>query len=71
MPATIPFDSIEPLTIIRLWHKFKDECRGLGPIMADVRAGKIEGVKPDATGRCYIVTDEPAALAAIKKKAGK
>ena len=65
--SAILFDTIEPLTIIRLWHRFKDECRGLGPIMADVRAGKIEGVKPDATGRYFIVTDELAALAAMRR----
>lgn len=65
--SAILFDSIEPLTIIRLWHRFKDECRGLGPIMADVRAGKIAGVKPDPTGHCFIVTDELAALVSMRK----
>lgn len=52
-----------------LWNRHRRECRGAGSIMDDARQGKLPGVQPDARGVSFVVTDENAALAAMRKEA--
>lgn len=52
------------LSLVQLWHSHKAECRPLGPIMADARAGRLPGVEP--IGNSFKVTDEATALEALR-----
>lgn len=58
-----------PLSLMGLWLRHRDDCRPVGDIMADARAGRLPGVTPTPRGFGFIVTDVPAALAAMKKEA--
>ena len=57
------------LTLMGLWGKHKRECRPVGDIVADARAGRLPGVREIDRGHGYRVINEQAALAALKKDA--
>jgi hypothetical protein len=54
------------LTLMALWSRHKHDCRSVGGIIADARAGRLPGVKPLASGYGHRVVDEAAALAAMR-----
>lgn len=54
-----------PQTLMGLWSRHKHECRPVGQIVAEARAGKLPGVKEAASGFGFIVTNERSALAAM------
>lgn len=56
-----------PITLMQLWRLNKDRCRAVGSIVADARAGKLPGVEPFPSGHGFAVTDQAAALAAMRK----
>jgi hypothetical protein len=56
-----------PITLVQLWRLYRRECRGLGSIMADARAGRLPGVEPLPSGHGFAVVDRDAAFATMKK----
>ena len=58
-----------PITLMQLWRLHRRECRGVGSIVADARAGKLPGVEVHPSGYGFSVTDSNAALAAMRKAA--
>lgn len=54
------------LELMALWRRHKDECRPVGEIVADARNGNLPGIEPITHG--FNVTDEKAALAAMRKE---
>lgn len=56
-----------PITLMQLWRLHRNECRGIGGIVADARAGRILGVEGHPSGHGFAVTDRNAALAAMRK----
>lgn len=58
-----------PITLMQLWRLHKNECRGIGGIVADARSGRLPGIEPLASGHGFSVTDRNAALAAMRKAA--
>ncbi|BCH22082.1 hypothetical protein [Mesorhizobium sp. L-8-3] len=65
--ATIP----ATLTLMGLWLRHKSECRPVGAIVADARAGAIAGIEPLPSGFGFAVIDEAAALASMRKIGGR
>lgn len=55
-------------TLMAFWGQHKAECRPVGDIVSDARAGKLVGVEPLHSGFGFRVTDEAAALNAMRKK---
>jgi hypothetical protein len=55
------------LTLMGLWARHKRDCRPIGAIVADARAGKLPGIEPLASGFGYGVINVTAALVAMKK----
>lgn len=55
-----------PMTLMQLWRLHRAECRAIGSIVADARAGTLPGVEPLPSGFGFSVTDQPAALAAMR-----
>src|SRR5262245_60713793 len=58
------------LSLMTLWHRHKSECRAIGSIVADARAGALPGVTPAEGGFGFRVIDEAAALAAMQAQPG-
>lgn len=56
-----------PLTLMQLWRLHRAECRAVGSIVSDARAGKLPGIEPMPSGFGFAVTDQRAALAAMRK----
>ncbi len=56
-----------PMTLMQLWRFHKAECRAIGSIVADARSGRLPGVEPLPKGIGFAVTDQRAALAAMRK----
>ena len=56
------------LTLMALWSRHKRDCRPVGGIVADARAGRLPGIEPLPTGFGHRVVDERAALAAMRKE---
>lgn len=63
--ATIP----ATLTLMGLWLQHKAECRPIGGIVADARAGALAGIEPLPSGFGFEVINEAAALASMRKGA--
>lgn len=63
--ATIP----ATITLMGLWLQHKAECRPIGGIVADARAGALSGIQPLPSGFGFEVVDEAAALASMRSKA--
>lgn len=57
------------MTLMQLWRLHKSECRGIGGILADARAGRLPGVEPLPSGFGFSVTDQRLALAAMQRGA--
>jgi hypothetical protein len=55
------------MTLMQLWRLHSAECRAVGGIVADARAGKLPGVEPLPSGYGFGVTDQKAALAAMMR----
>lgn len=55
-----------PMTLMQLWRLHRAECRAIGSIMADARAGALPGVESLPSGFGFSVTDQLAALAAMR-----
>jgi len=58
----------EKRNLMQLWHRHKHECRPIGAIVADARAGRLPGLKADAKGFGFVVVDELAALDAMRNR---
>lgn len=58
-----------PPTLMQLWRLHKHECRAIGGIVADARAGRLPGIQPSPSGFGFAVTNKSAALAAMRKGA--
>lgn len=58
-----------PMTLMQLWRLHRRECRGIGSIVADARAGQLPGVEPLPSGLGFAVINQRAALAAMRKAA--
>lgn len=56
-----------PLSLMALWSRHKRECRGIGAILDDAREGRLPGVAKTPTRFGFEVTDEAAALAAMRR----
>lgn len=56
-----------PMTLMQLWRLHRAECRAVGSIVADARAGKLPGVETLPSGIGFAVTNQRAALAAMRK----
>jgi hypothetical protein len=56
----------EPLTLMALWSRHKRDCRSVGSIVAEARAGKLPGITPAEDGFGFRVVDETTALTAMK-----
>ena len=56
-----------PITLMQFWRLHKRECRGVGSIVADARAGRLPGVVPQPSGFGFAVTDHRKALAAMRR----
>jgi hypothetical protein len=54
---------------MQLWRLHRRECRGIGSIVADARAGQLPGVEPLPSGFGFAVINQRAALAAMRKAA--
>jgi hypothetical protein len=52
-----------------LWRLYRCECRSIGSIVADARAGTLPGVEPLPSGHGFAVINQRAALAAMRKAA--
>jgi hypothetical protein len=57
------------MTLMQLWRLHRRECRSIGSIVADARAGQLPGVEPLPRGIGFAVTNQRAALAAMRKAA--
>jgi hypothetical protein len=55
-----------PITLMQLWRLHKLECRPIGSIVADARAGTLPGVELAPSGGLS-VNNQSAALAAMRK----
>lgn len=58
-----------PISLMALWRLHKRECRAVGRIVADARAGRLPGVEPFPSGHGFAVIDRRAALAAMMETA--
>ncbi len=56
-----------PITLMQLWRLHRRECRAIGGIVAEARAGQLPGVAAHPSGFGFSVTDRSAALAAMSK----
>ncbi|AMS40506.1 hypothetical protein [Aminobacter aminovorans] len=56
------------MNLMALWLRHRSECRSVGQIVADARAGLLPGVH--LKGRSFLIDDEKAALAAMSKGKG-
>jgi hypothetical protein len=54
---------------MQLWRLHMRECRGIGGIIADARAGRLPGVEPLPSGIGFSVVNQRAVLAAMRKAA--
>jgi len=52
---------------MQLWRLHRAECRAVGSIVADARAGRLPGVETLPSGIGFAVTNQRAALAAMRK----
>jgi len=57
----------EQQTLMGLWSRHKHECRPVGQIVTDARAGKLAGIQQAPSGFGFVVINETAALAAMRK----
>jgi len=57
-----------PRTLANLWHVNRRDVRHYGAIMSDARADRLPGVRANPSGYGWLVTDEKAALAAMRKE---
>ncbi|MER8562048.1 hypothetical protein [Mesorhizobium sp. M0578] len=58
-------------TLMQFWRLHRDECRPIGSIVADARAGKLAGVEPLESGFGFAVLNPSAALAAMQSAKGR
>lgn len=64
--ATIP----AAMTLMGLWLRHKAECRPIGGIVANARAGAVAGIEPLPSGFGFAVGNEAAALDSMRKSEG-
>ena len=50
-----------PITLMQLWRLHKRECRAIGGIVADARAGRLPGIEEHSSGHGFAVRDRKAA----------
>ena len=60
------FGSAAEITLMAVWSRHKAGCRSIGGIISDARAGHLPGVSEIETGHGFRVTNETAALAAMR-----
>lgn len=61
------YTAAHPITLMQLWRLHKRECRAIGSIVADARAGTLPGVETLPSGIGFAVTDQHAALGAMRR----
>ena len=54
-------------TLMAFWSRHKHACRPVGDIVSDARSGRLQGIEPLPSGFGFRVTDEAAALAAMRR----
>ena len=59
--------SAAEVTLMALWSRHKSNCRPVGQIVGEARASTLPGIEPLESGFGYRVTNEAAALAAMRK----
>ncbi len=57
----------QDVTLMGLWVRHKRECRPVGQVVAEARAGELPGIEPLESGFGFRVIDEAVALAAMRK----
>ncbi|MGI6854358.1 hypothetical protein [Mesorhizobium sp. 1B3] len=62
--ATVPSTK----TLMGLWLRHKTECRPIGGIVSDARAGRLAGIRQLDSGFGFEVIDQAAALASMRKE---
>lgn len=68
MTAMVDISTIPAtMTLMSLWIRHKSDCRPIGGIVADARAGPLAGIEPLPSGFGFAVIDEAAALASMKR----
>ncbi|AZO11214.1 hypothetical protein EJ074_20565 [Mesorhizobium sp. M3A.F.Ca.ET.080.04.2.1] len=60
-------DLMNAKTLMGFWAEHKRECRPIGDIVTEARAGALPGVKPLESGFGFRVTDEAVALNAMRR----
>lgn len=58
-----------PITLMQLWRLHRRECRAIGTIVSEARAGRLAGVVANPSGHGFAVVDRRAALTAMTKGA--
>jgi len=67
-PGMTVADLTQTKSLMALWSEHRKECRPIGDIVTEARVGKLPGVQLPTKGHGFRVTDETAALAAMRKK---
>lgn len=62
-----PFEFVAKPTLMSLWLNHRTECRPVGDIVSDARAGQLPGVAELESGHGFRVVCETAALAAMRR----
>lgn len=62
------FGSAAEITLMAFWSRHKSNCRAVSDIVSDARSGNLPRVAEIETGHGYRVTNEAAALAAMRKR---
>ncbi|MBN9244234.1 MAG: hypothetical protein J0I98_15710 [Mesorhizobium sp.] len=57
-----------PITLMQFWRLYRRECRGIGSIVADARAGRLPGVEVLPSGFGFSVINQREALAAMRSQ---
>lgn len=55
-------------SLTQVWLRHKPECRSIGTILRDARAGRLPGVIEGNIPGQLLVTNETSALAAMQKE---
>ncbi|MEZ5782742.1 MAG: hypothetical protein R3D70_25520 [Rhizobiaceae bacterium] len=56
-----------PATLMQVWRLYRNQCRPIGQLTVEARAGILPGVEQNPAGT-LIVTNRRAAIAAMSKE---
>lgn len=60
-------DLLNKKTLMGFWSEHKHECRSIGDIVTEARAGTLPGIQPLDSGFGFRVMEEAAALKAMRR----